>query len=196
MTECPPLSRLPANLLEEGDLTLRAWRPEDGPALLTTVLESLEELHPWMPWAHRAYGPEDAATFLDQMTFAREHGTDFGYAIVDDGDLAGAIGLHLRDDPRRLEIGYWVHTAHVGRGLATRSVRLLGAEAVDLGEVDCLEIRHDRANERSGGIPRRLGFAYAGRRRKAPQAPGETGTELLWRLWCTDDARRVLAVSP
>jgi ribosomal-protein-serine acetyltransferase len=86
-----------------------------------------------------------------------------------------------------------VHTAHTGRGLATRSVRLLGAEAVHLGEVDCLEIRHDRANERSGRIPKRLGFAYAGERRKAPQAPGETNTELLWRLWCTDEARRVLA---
>jgi ribosomal-protein-serine acetyltransferase len=196
MTECPPLSRLPADLLEEDGLTLRALRADDGPALMTAVLESLEELRPWLPWAHRAYGPEDTAAFLDQMTCARERGTDFAYAIVEGKDLAGVIGLHLRDDPRRLEIGYWVHTAHAGRGLATRSVRLLGAEAVHLGEVDCLEIRHDRANERSGRIPERLGFTYAGQRRKTPQAPGETSIELLWRLWCTPDARRMLTSDP
>lgn len=193
MNECPPLSRPPASHLEETDLTLRAWRAADGPALLTAVLESLEELRPWLAWAHRDYGPEDAAEFLDQTTCARQRGTDFGYAIVEDHVLAGAIGLHLRDHPRRLEIGYWVHSAHTGRGLATRSVRLLGAEAVSLGEVDCLEVRHDRANDRSGRIPRRLGFTFAGERRRQPRAPAETGIERIWRMWCTADARRALA---
>lgn len=188
------LASPPDDHLEHGGLVLRAWRFGDGPGLLAAVLESIEELHPWMPWARRDYGPLDAEAFIEHAIRARRDGSGFLYAIIEHDDLAGAIGLHRRDDPPRLEIGYWVHTAHAGRGLATRSVRLLAGAALRLPEVTCLEIRHDRANTRSGNVPRRVGFAMIRDQARQPTAPGETGREYVWRL--TDAADITVGSSP
>lgn len=183
------LTTLPDDHLADGDLVVRAWRPGDAPWLLTAVLESIEELRPWLPWAHRGYGPEEAAEFIDHAVGARGRGGDLLYAVLEGDELVGAVGLHAGHEPARLEIGYWLHSARTGRGLATRSVRLLAAAALRLPEVTCLEIRHDRANVPSGRIPQRLGFERVAVRSRPPRAPGETELEHVWHL--TDPARLV-----
>jgi ribosomal-protein-serine acetyltransferase len=48
-----------------------------------------------------------------------------------------------------------------------------------------VEIHHDKANTRSGGIPRRLGYVFAGEAPDAPAtpaAPGEVGIDCTWRM--------------
>jgi ribosomal-protein-serine acetyltransferase len=47
-----------------------------------------------------------------------------------------------------------------------------------------VEIVHDLANDASGGVPRRLGFALEERRARPrePATTGEPGVELVWRL--------------
>jgi RimJ/RimL family protein N-acetyltransferase len=48
--------------------------------------------------------------------------------------------------------------------------------------VNRVEIVHDELNVASGGIPRKLGFAQAGRRPIEPPSPEGTGTGVVWRL--------------
>jgi ribosomal-protein-serine acetyltransferase len=177
------LSDRPEPDLEVGDVAVRAWTRADGPALLLAVLESLQELRPWMPWATGAYGPGDAAAFVEHALASRADGREFLYAIVDpERRVVGACGLHPRLEPGGLEIGYWVHTAHTGRGLATRAAAALTALAMDVDGVTHVEVHHDRANHRSALIPRRLGFEPALTRTSEPAAPRETGVEVVWRL--------------
>ena len=40
----------PAELTTDG-MTIRSYRPGDGPALQVAVVSSYEHLRPWMPWA-------------------------------------------------------------------------------------------------------------------------------------------------
>lgn len=183
-TDVPPwLSVRPAPAAEAGDVGVRAWSRADGPQLLLAVLESLEELRAWMPWATTAYGPEDAASFVEHALEARAARREFLYAIVDtDGGVLGACGLHPGLRPGGLEIGYWVHTAHAGRGVATRATAALVGLALNLGEVTHVEVRHDQANRRSERIPIRLGFEHVTSRPTEPAAPRDTGTEVVWRL--------------
>lgn len=176
------LTTRPAEHLAADDLVVRAWRPEDGPALLAAVLESLPELGPWMAWAHPAYGPEDAAAFLDHAARSWAAGTEFHYAVVVEGTLAGSCGLRPRSDPPRLELGYWIHSAMTGRGLATRAAAGAATEGLAPPEVGCVEIRHDRANRRSADVARRLGAAHVATRDREPTAPGESDTEWVWQL--------------
>lgn len=182
--DVPPwLSVRPAPAAEVGDVGVRAWSRADGAQLLLAVLESLEELRAWMPWATTAYGPEDAASFVEHALGARADSREFLYAIVDpDGEVLGACGLRPGLRPGGLEIGYWVHTAHAGRGVATLATAALVGLALDLGEVTHVEVRHDQANRRSERIPRRLGFARVAARPADPTAPRNTGTEVVWRL--------------
>jgi ribosomal-protein-serine acetyltransferase len=159
---------------------LTRWRPADAESLFAAVIGSQEHIGAWLPWADGDYTDAHAAGFLDLTAKRWESGEAFEYAIRVDGALAGGIGL--RTGEGGVEIGYWLTREATGRGLMTRAVELLTAEAFRLG-AGYVEIKHDEANVRSGAIPARLGFSPV---RKEPAAAGRprlgTGTDQVWRV--------------
>ena len=181
----------PNGLIEHAPVTLRRFRAEDVDALFGAVTESLEHLRPWMPWA-ADYSRASAEEYLAGSIKGWDEGTEYNYAILTGGALAGdalagrvlagSIGLMTRCGPGGLEIGYWVHRAYTGRGLATAATAALVEEAFGLPGVDWVEIVHDELNVASGQIPRKLGFTEAGRRPLDPPPPAGTGTGVVWRL--------------
>ena len=176
----------PNGLIEHAPVTLRRFRAEDVDALFGAVTESLEHLRPWMPWA-ADYSRASAEEYLAGSIKGWDEGTEYNYAILT-GDvlagrvLAGSIGLMTRCGPGGLEIGYWVHRAYTGRGLATAATAALVEEAFGLPGVDWVEIVHDELNVASGQIPRKLGFTEAERRPLDWPPPSGTGTGVVWRL--------------
>ncbi|MFJ8039483.1 GNAT family N-acetyltransferase [Kitasatospora sp. NPDC096147] len=167
----------------DAELTLRAYQPADLPELRKVVEESLDHLVPWMPWASDDT-PERTAEFVDSRAEKWENGTDYTYAIVLDGAIAGSTGLFRREgDPaERREIGYWLHPAATGRGVVSRAARALTVEAFRLPEVAYVEIVHDDANRASGAVPARLGFTDLGTVPSEKLAPADTGADRHWRL--------------
>jgi ribosomal-protein-serine acetyltransferase len=159
---------------------LRHWREEDAPALNRAVNASIDELRPWMPWADEQPRPVEASAEVIR-DWARDEGTQ-AFGIFLDGEVAGACGLHRRIGEGGLEIGYWVRSDLAGRGLATEAARRLCEIAFADPGVDRVEIHHDRANAASGRVPAKLGFDLIGETRRPPEAPGEEGVELVWRL--------------
>ena len=154
----------PDEAIEHGPVTLRRYRADDLEALFGAVTESLDHLRPWMPWA-AGYTRESAAEYLNGSIRSWADGTEYNYAILTEGALAGGIGLMARIGPGGLEIGYWVHRAYTRRGLATAASAALVGQAFRLPGVDRLEIVHDELNVASGKIPRKLGFTEIERRR-------------------------------
>ena len=142
-------------------MALRPWRVDDAEELLAAVAESRGHLRPWMPWADQ--DPDDVEwrrSWLTEARRAHEAGEQWGWAIVDDGGrLVGGAGLHrLPDDPNRTAyVGYWLHPAATGRGLATAAATEIAAFARDRGFQRVL-IRMDPGNERSAAVPRRMGW--------------------------------------
>jgi ribosomal-protein-serine acetyltransferase len=185
----------PNELIELAPVTLRRFRAEDADALFQAVTESLDHLRPWMPWAAH-YSRASAEEYLAGSIKGWDEGTEYNYAImtaVPGGSalaggalagraLAGGIGLMTRCGPGGLEIGYWVHRAHTGRGLATAATAALVRQAFGLPGVDWVEIVHDELNVASGQIPRKLGFTEVERRPLDPPPPSGTGTGVVWRL--------------
>lgn len=49
---------------ESERLLIRAPKPGDGAALNEAVVESIEQLRPWMPWAQEVPTPEDSETVI------------------------------------------------------------------------------------------------------------------------------------
>lgn len=167
----------PSEILTCDDVTLRRWRPADAELVRRLVGESIDHLSPWLPWATATYDRAAAAEFVARSHALWESGEEFDYAIVSPaGDEVGSCGLMARVGPGGLEIGYWLHAAHVGAGIATKAVTALTAEAFRIG-ADHVEIRHDAGNVRSGAIPRRLGFTQVERRLADDGRPW-----LVWRL--------------
>lgn len=175
---------LPPNVIElDGALALRRVGPDtDAAAYHRLVDDSLEHLRPWMYWVpdHPAVTDEFLAT-RDQRW---ESGQNFTYAIEEHGELLGVCSLFHAEgaaaDVR--EIGYWLHPAATGRGLASRAARALVGEAFRLSGVAHVEIVHDKANLPSGAVPARLGFSEFLRRPAERVAPGDTGEDVVWRI--------------
>jgi ribosomal-protein-serine acetyltransferase len=168
--------------LGAGEVTLRRWRETDAAALYQVVQESLDHLSPWMAWVADGYSPAAAADFVAATFDDWANGTAYNYAIYVQGRLAGAASLMARIGPGGLEIGYWLHPAYLGRGVATRAAGLLAEEAFRAG-MKRVEIVTDVANFRSAAIPRRLGFTEVERRSpQEPITPGEDGVDIVWRL--------------
>ncbi|MEU0881822.1 GNAT family N-acetyltransferase [Lentzea sp. NPDC005914] len=162
-------------------MELRKLSDADAAELLQVITESLEHLRPWMPWAHVDYDASTAAGFLAMAVSTWERGTMFHHAITVDGAIVGVITADRTQESDLVEIGYWLHPAFTGRGLATKAAAELVEFAFALDGVRRLQIWHDAANIASSGVPRRLGFTEIDRahRRANPRSATASG----W-TWC------------
>jgi RimJ/RimL family protein N-acetyltransferase len=172
----------PADLVPADRIVVRRWQVQDVPRLHAAVIESLDHLRPWMPWVAK-----------EPLTLAQRAELVAGWApLWDAGDrmcgmfagdeVVGGCGLHARIGPGGQEIGYWVRVGRTGRGYATAAARALVDMAFARPEVTHVEIHHDVANAASGRVPDRLGFVHVRDEAHAIEAPGETGTQRIWRL--------------
>jgi RimJ/RimL family protein N-acetyltransferase len=97
-----------------------------------------------------------------------------------ESQLLGGIGLHDRVGPGGWDIGYWVHIAHTGRGVATTAAAALTDVAFSLPATERVEIHCDEANTASAAVPRRLGYRLAYVRGHRQTAPAESGKRMIW----------------
>jgi RimJ/RimL family protein N-acetyltransferase len=176
-----PVRRLPERLGGPG-FDLRLARVDDAPAIDVAVRENTEHLRPWMPWiAEEPIGLERRRAMLARWEEDWEGGGDLRAVIHAGGELVGICGLHRRIGPDALEIGYWVDARHLGNGYASTAARLLTVAGLSEPGVHHVEIHHDKANERSGRVPRRLGYRFVGEEPDEVSAPGEVGINCIWR---------------
>ena len=174
---------LPERIEGSQGLLLRRWVTGDAEALARAVAESAEHLRPWMEWIATEPPPiEPRREMLGAWEREWAQGGDAIYGVFVDDQVAGGGGLHRRIAPDGLEIGYWIHSAWLRQGLATRVAKLLTDAAFTLPGITHVEIHHDKANRASAGVPRKLGFEWLGEVEDEPLAPAELGLESRWRM--------------
>jgi RimJ/RimL family protein N-acetyltransferase len=175
-------SRIP-DTVSAPRLEIRRLRLADAPSLVEAITASVEHLRPWMPWI--AFEPQSVDQRVDYIARTQrewEGGGDLGVGLFLDGRVVGGAGLHRRVGPDGLEIGYWVHVDHVGRGYAQEVAAALSDLALSLPGIERVVIRHDLANRRSEGVPRRLGFRIVEEVADGRTSPGECGITRWWEL--------------
>jgi RimJ/RimL family protein N-acetyltransferase len=147
--------------LETERLIIRAPRAGDGAAVQAAVLESINELRPWMPWAHPAPTVEEAEASIREAAARYLKREDFRFNLhrKSDGLFVGGSGLHRIDwAVPRFEIGYWVRTSLQGHGYITEAVLGITDFAFNVLGANRMEIRCDARNERSAAVARRAGY--------------------------------------
>lgn len=111
-----------------GTLTIRSYRPGDGPALAAAVTASYDHLRVYMPWAMPEQSPEEAETLVRTFRARYLLREDFILGLFEAGRLVGGTGFHLREGPLAAhcaEIGMWIAGDRAGRGLGTLVLREL-----------------------------------------------------------------------
>jgi ribosomal-protein-serine acetyltransferase len=175
--------RLPELIHGPGALVLRRWVRVDAEILGEAVMESIEHLRPWMPWA-----ADEPLSVVERRALIGEWerhwlaGGDVVMGIFVNGSAAGGCGLHHRIGPGGLEIGYWTRSSLLRCGIATSAARLLTEAAFARADITHVEIHHDKANAASAGIPAKLGFELIREVRDGRDAPSELGLSCEWQL--------------
>lgn len=150
-------------------LTIRAPRPGDAPAVVEAVIESLDALRPWMPWAREAPTIEDAEIRIRKAVakwITREDLLLHLYLKGSDTWVGGS-GLHRIDwEARKFEIGYWVRTRFAGQGYVSEAVHGISDFAFKRLGAHRVEIRCDAQNARSAAVAKRCGYFLEGTLRR------------------------------
>jgi RimJ/RimL family protein N-acetyltransferase len=176
------LVTLPDRLEGADGLLVRRWEPGDAPALNRAVALSLAHLRPWMPWAAELPSVQGHVEMIEGWEREWRAGGDAVLGVLVDGEVAGGTGMHRRIGPSGLEIGYWTSAPFLRRGVATAAARLLTGAALSVQGIAHVEIHHDKANEVSARIPRRLGYVLIDETPDRAQAPAEVGISCHWRM--------------
>lgn len=173
---------LPDHLEGADGLLVRRWEPGDAPALNRAVTESLPHLRPWMPWAAQLPSVAEHVEMIEGWEREWRAGGDAVLGVFVDGEIAGGTGMHRRIGPSGLEIGYWTSAHFLRQGVATAAARLLTGAALSVEAITHVEIHHDKANEVSARIPRRLDYVLIDETPDRAQAPAEVGISCRWRM--------------
>jgi RimJ/RimL family protein N-acetyltransferase len=146
-------------------LLIRKPMPGDGKAVYEAMQASLNELKPWMPWAHNNQTVDDVegnirdahAKFLTREDL-RLH---IFHKVT--GEFIGSSGLHrINWDIPKFEIGYWIDTRLSGKGYITEAGGGITDFAFKELNAKRVEIRCDSQNVRSRAIPEKLGYTLEG----------------------------------
>jgi ribosomal-protein-serine acetyltransferase len=167
--------------IDAGPIILRRWTVDRADDLDRAIRESLPELMPFMFWATANHDLDATRAYLEGCQTEWDSGENFNYAILTrEGEVAGSTGLMSRQGPGVLEIGYWVHTAHAGKGYATAAALALRGAGLAWPGIDRVEIHHDVDNPASGRVAAKAGFHELGPVPAQKKAPADSGTHFVW----------------
>ena len=85
---------------------------------------------------------------------------------TDEEGLVGAMGLHLKMEHRRAELGYWIGVPFWNRGYATEAASAVTKFGFDELDLNRIEAHHFTHNPASGRVMEKLGMKLEGVRRQ------------------------------
>lgn len=179
----------PAYRIETERLVVRCYQPSDAQLLVESVMENVEHLKPWMPWAHNEPEPfEEKVKRVKRFRGMFDLNQDYVYGIFNPEETKqlGGTGLHTRLGANELEIGYWIHKDFVNKGLVTESTAALVKVAFEIIHIHRVEIHCDPGNQASASIPRKLGFTHEGTLRAKTPFLDRWSDSMIWGLLETE----------
>lgn len=152
----------------DGDTELRLIELDDVERLNTLIEQNRDHIKKWAAWLKDDRSIEDTRTFVERnlKQFAENKG--FAIAIWFKGEMAGQVEYNYIDwANRKTEIGYWLGASFQGKGLVTKSCRVLIDYAFNELKLNRVEMHCGVENYKSRKIPESLGFREEGVIRQA-----------------------------
>ncbi|HEX2619356.1 MAG TPA: GNAT family protein [Phototrophicaceae bacterium] len=147
----------------DDELELRILEERHAEDLFNLTEANRNYLNEWLMWADDIRSVADSRQFIRDglRQFAENDGFQAG--IWQYGDLVGCIGFHrINWYDRNTEIGYWLAKACAGKGVMTRSCKVMMDHAFSVWHLHRVVIRCAAGNLKSRAIPERLGFTLDG----------------------------------
>ena len=171
-------------------ILLRQFTQAASGTVFETVMANYDHLHNYMHWMVPDYSLQSAKDFISQSLVSSIEKRSLGFGMFQNDRVIGSIGFVSFDwVSKRTEIGYWIAKAEEGKGIVTRSCRILVKYAFDDLEMNRIEIRCASGNKRSANIPERLGFLKEGVLRQCELRNGQLHDFNIYGLLASDRKR-------
>jgi ribosomal-protein-alanine N-acetyltransferase len=172
--------RWPAVAPAFGNVTLRAFRPEDA---RMAVDLSRDPYVPATGTLSLNATADQAQEWIRRQQTRHVEGAGFSFAVVDntEGHCVGFTGLWVRELPTgRAQIGYGIAPSFRGRGLASDALCAVTSFAWTLPELHRTELYIEPWNTASIGTAERAGYLREGRLRSHQEISGQRRDMLLY----------------
>lgn len=136
-------------------------------ALAALLLRERAHLQRYLPALGALVSIEAARLHLAAAEERARRHEIFEWHLFDGEVLCGAIRLKNIDrDDRKAQVGYFLGSGFVGKGMVTSSMRSVIAFCFDTLALNRLELRCAAGNQRSMAVALRLGFVHEGTMRQ------------------------------
>jgi RimJ/RimL family protein N-acetyltransferase len=160
------------------------YEPADAIDLASAVVESAQELGQWMGWCHPAYSLDEAQSWIKMQQELTRQGLAYEFAIRDrEGRYLGGCGVNQFNIANRFaNLGYWVRTSEMGRGVAPAAARLVATEVFLRTDLVRLEIVCAVGNMRSQRVADKVGAVREGILRRRLAIPNGASDAVMFSL--------------
>lgn len=164
--------------------TVRLYELADAEELQAAVLESASEVGRWMGWCHPRYSLDDARHWIlaQQELTRKELAYEFAIRSATGGFLGGCGVNNVNRANRFANLGYWVRTSAMGRGVAPAAVRLVADRVFRETDLIRLEIVCAIGNIRSQRVAEKVGAIREGVLRSRLHIPAGPSDAVMYSL--------------
>jgi RimJ/RimL family protein N-acetyltransferase len=146
-------------------IIVRPLAAGDVESLHAAVLESREAVGRWMSWCQPDYAARDAEGWIAHCRRNWDAGLDREFGIFDasSGEVLGCAGINQFNRVNNFaNLGYWVRTSRVGRGVASNAVLMLARFAFGELKLTRIEIVAQVDNVASRRVAEKAGCRFEG----------------------------------
>jgi len=144
-------------------LSLREIQVTDAPAIFGIIDSNREYLRQWLPFVDFTHKVSDTESYIKSILVHPHETRELTYVIIYENVIVGLIGFVRSDKAnKRTEIGYWLAEEYQGNGIVTTACQTLVDAAFRVLNVNRVQIKVAKENEKSKKIPQRLGFVFEG----------------------------------
>jgi ribosomal-protein-serine acetyltransferase len=167
-----------------GAYSVRLYQQRDAEEMHVAALESVAEVYPWMVWCHSHSSLDEARQWVAVQEKLAKQGVAYEFAIFGKGGrFLGGCGINQISTANRFaNLGYWVRTSAMGRGVAPAAVRLVAEYAFRETDLIRLEIVCAVANTRSQRVAEKVGATREGVLRSRVMLPTGPSDAVMYSL--------------
>jgi len=140
--------------IEGNQIGIRRYCSNDSVAFHEAIIESVSHMQEFMPWCHSHYSIAESDSWVESRGVLWEQKEEYSFVIysLKNNELVGGVDINQLNVNHKIgNIGYWVRSQYLNKGIATEAVKLItgfGFNALRLNRLEIVMLPNNLASMR------------------------------------------------